>query len=110
MHSLYKMIKKEKYRKVINTKSYIMYMEVVKRACRCSQPPYLKSYDRCQPRTGTYSLALIAEKGHKNDRSSPLQPRFTQENASREVCAKEGGSLMKQAWSIGLKPLQRMRN
>ena len=29
MHSLYKMIKKEKYRKVINTKSYIMYMEVV---------------------------------------------------------------------------------
>ena len=75
-----------------------MYMRVVKRICRCSQPHYLSRYDRCQPQIGIYSL--IAEKAHKNEKISPPQPRLTQE-VSREVCAKEGRNLMKYVGSTG---------
>jgi len=48
-------------------------------------------------------LGLIAEKGNENEKISPPQPRFKQEKASREVCAKEGRSLMKCMLSIGVK-------
>ena len=78
-----------------------MYMRVVDSMCGCSQPHYLKSCIRFRPQISTYSL--IAEKGDKNKKISPPQPRFAQKKASREVCAKEGRNLMKCMRSIGVK-------
>ena len=47
------------------------------------------------------AYSLIAEKGHKSEKVSPLQSRFTQEKASWEVCAKEGRNLMKRVGGAG---------
>ena len=81
-------------------------MRVVDSMCGCSQPHYLKSCARCRPQISTYSL--IVEKGDKNEKFSPPQPRFTHENASRKVCAKEGSSLMKYVGSAGVTSARRM--
>ena len=81
-------------------------MRVVDSMCGCSQPHYLKSCARCRPQISTYSL--IVEKGDKNEKVSPPKPLSTQENASREVCAKEGRSLMRYVGSTGAQPPRRM--
>ena len=78
-------------------------MGIVKRICRNH---YLSRCDRRRPQIGTYSL--IVEKGRKSEKVSPPQPRFTQEDASREICAKEGRSLMKYVGSTGAQPPRRM--
>ena len=68
--------------------------------------PYLWRYRRRRPQIGAYSA--ISEKGHKNGRISPAQLLFKSQNALTEVCAKEERNLMKQVWSTGSQPLQRM--
>ena len=68
--------------------------------------PYLSRYHRRRPQIGTYSV--ISEKGHKNERISPAQLRFTSQKAITEVCAKEERDLMKQVWSAGVKAASRM--
>ena len=68
--------------------------------------PYLWRYRRRRPQIGAYSA--ISEKGHKNGRISPAQLLFKSQNALTEVCAKEERNLMKQVWSTGSRPLQRM--
>ena len=79
-------------------------------SCEAGMPfnstPYLSRYHRYRPQIGTYSV--ISEKGHKNERISPAQLRFTSQKAITEVCAKEERNLMKQVWSAGSRPLQRM--
>ena len=68
--------------------------------------PYLWRYRRRRPQIGTYSA--ISEKGHKNGRISPAQLLFKSQNALTEVCAKEERNLMKQVWSTGVTPVQRV--
>ena len=52
--------------------------------------------------------SLIVEKGDESEKVSPPKPLSTQENASRKVYAKEGGSLMKYVGSAGAQPPRRM--
>ena len=68
--------------------------------------PYLWRYRQCRPQIGTYSV--ITEKGHKNGRISAAQLLCKSQKAITEVCAKEERNLMKQMWSAGSQPLQRM--
>ena len=68
--------------------------------------PYLWRYNQCRPQIGTYSV--IAEKGRKNGRISAAQLLFKSQNALTEVCAKEERNLMKQVWSTGVTPVQRV--
>ena len=79
-------------------------------SCEAGMPlrstPYLWRYRRRRPQIGAYSV--ISEKGHKNGRISPAQLLFKSQNALTEVCAKEERNLMKQMWSTGSQPLQRM--
>ena len=79
-------------------------------SCEAGMPfnstPYLWRHRQCRPQIGTYSV--IAEKGHKNGRISAAQLLFKSQNALTEVCAKEERNLMKQVWSTGVTPVQRV--